>query len=350
MNRLLLIFILLWCLIITGCTTIYVPISLTHPAEINLSQYETISFDRITGNMAADFKHYLKDELIKSSHLRIGNKPRQYRNFQEQILLESYRDAKREASQGKMTIASVLIFGNAESYYDEEVTFKKETCKRKDEGKLKDKKEDKENGKHKHEHDHKDKDRDGKYECTHYKRMGILTTFGHMDFTEAKTGQLLLSKNFKCKKDDYNTAIDESPASINKKYMYDKCLNQNVHKIFKAMSPWQEEVQIPFEKDYDLPNLEAGIYRAREGNFLGAIEIFSRELKAAEINPKIPTDSVVIAYWNLGLAYEYSWQFEKADRMFRRAYEITGNSKYIKEIAHAERLKEEREELLRQIP
>ncbi|GJL80153.1 MAG: hypothetical protein NPINA01_31420 [Nitrospinaceae bacterium] len=314
----------------SGCTTLYVPIPLTHPAEVNLSQYENVAFGRVTGNMAPDFKICLRDELIRLSHIRIMDRPQQLHLRRENALSNSYLPRENTSNLGQLNRSSVLLFGNAESYYDEETTFKKKTCERKIEVEGKEKKE--------------------KYDCTHYKRTGTLTTFGHIDFTEEATGTILLSKNFKCSKDDYNTSVDESPAAINKKYMYEKCLNQHVYKIFKAMSPWQEEVRIPFEKDYHLPNLEMGINLARERNFPGAIEIFQRELEAAQISGKIPKESVVNAYWNLGLAYEYSWQFDKADTMFRRAYEISGDGKYIKEIAHNERLKAEREELLRQIP
>ena len=326
----------------------YVPIPLTHPAEINLAPYESISFGRVTGNMASDFKHYLEDELIRSSHLRIGDKSQAYRSLQEKILLESYRDAKRESNLGKTAFASIVINGNAESYYDEETSFKKETCERKlseDEIKRRERRREK-RGKKKG----KEIPREIKYECTHYKRIGVLSTFGHMDFTEAQTGHLLISKNFSCKEEGYTTAIDESPPAINNDSMYEECLHQNVYEIFKTMSPWNENVKIPFEKDYDLPNLEAGIYLAQEGNLAGAVEVFYRELKAAEINPKIPIDSLVNAYWNMGLAYEYTWQFDKADAMFRRANELSSDRKFIKEIVRNLELKAEREELLKQLP
>ena len=329
-NRALIYLVLLWGLTITGCTTVYVTFPVTHPAEINLSQYETIAFGRITGDMAPDIKFYLNEKLIRSSHIRIMDRPQQ-------------------SHPVDMTRSSMLISGKAESYYDEEVTFKKKTCARK--GK-KDKGEHKNIDKHKgrKNHEHSDNHGDGKYGCTHYKRSGIMSTFGHFDFTEAETGQLLLSKNYKCKKEDYKTAIDEGPAAINADYLYKKCLDENVQLLFKTISPWQEYVKIPFEKDYRLPNLESGIYLAREGNLLGAIDIFSRELQAAEANSKTPNESVVNVYWNLGLAYEYSWQFKEAERMFRRANEITGNSKFLKEIAHNQQLQSEREELLKQLP
>ena len=72
--------------------------------------------------------------------------------------------------------------------------------------------------------------------------------------------------------------------------------------------------------------------------------------KAAENNPKIDAKVIAKAYWDLGLAYEYSWEFDKAIECFITANRFHSDDKYAREKIHVERLKEECERIIRQEP
>jgi len=63
------------------------------------------------------------------------------------------------------------------------------------------------------------------------------------------------------------------------------------------------------------------------------------------LKPKL----IAKAYWNLGLAYEYSWQFYKSINAFDAAYDLQDDATYLAEKSNVKKLMASREKLLRQM-
>jgi tetratricopeptide (TPR) repeat protein len=113
----------------------------------------------------------------------------------------------------------------------------------------------------------------------------------------------------------------------------------------KAITPWTEMVQAPFQTDGDLPSLEAGVNLAKIGDMQGAAETFQAAAKSAEMNPKVSPNTIAKAYSNLGLAYQYSDQYDKAMEAFKKSYTLDPSDATAKEIKNCENLRREKRKL-----
>ena len=140
-----------------------------------------------------------------------------------------------------------------------------------------------------------------------------------------------------------------------------------------------------FVKDDAMPDLEKGISYAKAGNMDEAIRIFASTAKVAETsnmtvkpapdnvapeatgssdifqllgkmvstvsaktfesNASAKPESIANAYWNLGLAYEYSREFDKAVEAFKKANSFNPKPEYTSEIANVQRLKRQHTKL-----
>jgi tetratricopeptide (TPR) repeat protein len=85
-------------------------------------------------------------------------------------------------------------------------------------------------------------------------------------------------------------------------------------------------------KDGDIPELKIGIEYAQAGQMDEAVKKFEEAVQNAKTNPKLKASDVARAYWDLGLAYEYSDQFDKAIDAFKSAFNSDpSNEQYLQE-------------------
>lgn len=328
---------------VTGCATVRIPIQVTHPAEINMTPYKQVAITEIKGDMGQAFSDSIKSNLVESNRFQVVDRDRLDHILRELNFSQSdLADETKRVKLGKLLSASAMIAGHTEGKYDEQLTHSGATCG------LKDK----------------------QYPCTVYTREGVVKTSGSIDVINIQTGQIIKSKTLNNSCSTRTQATDATPIEIDRDSLFRTCLSQNVHTFLKAISPWIETVQVPFVKDSAIPDLEKGINRAQMGEMSEAIKIFAGAAKAAETSPGIkPTsttdntyfdklkglaglaasdikpESIANAYWNLGLAYEYTWEFDKAIEAFKKAGSLHADEKYPKERANAERLKTEQQKL-----
>ena len=303
---------------INGCGTVKVPIKVTHPAEINMSQYKQIAISDIRGNMGQAFSDGLKNQLIESGRFNVVDRYRMKQIMKELKLSQSdLADSGNTIKLGKLMCVSALIAGHTEGNYKETTTRKRGKC-------YKDKKE---------------------YSCTTYFRKGIFSTSGSIDVIDIQTGQIIRSKVLNAVHNKSTSATDDTPPSIDKGSLENAALSENLETFMKAITPWDEMVQVPFKSDTNIPDLEHGINLAKIGELNEAIKIFRFAAKAAEGNAKIKPKSIAKAYWNLGLACEYSCDYDNAVAAFKKAYALNPEDEYIKEIKNAQKLKAEKKKL-----
>ena len=303
---------------INGCGTVKVPIKVTHPAEINMSQYKQIAISDIRGNMGQAFSDGLKNRLIESGRFNVVDRYRMKQIMKELKLSQSdLADSGNTIKLGKLMCVSALIAGHTEGNYKETTTRKRGKC-------YKDKKE---------------------YSCTTYFRKGIFSTSGSIDVIDIQTGQIIRSKVLNAVHNKSTSATDDTPPSIDKGSLENAALSENLETFMKAITPWDEMVQVPFKSDTNIPDLEHGINLAKIGELNEAIKIFRFAAKAAEENAKINPKSIAKAYWNLGLACEYSCDYDNAVSAFKKAYALNPKDEYSKEIKNAQKLKAEKKKL-----
>jgi tetratricopeptide (TPR) repeat protein len=305
-------------LIISGCSTIRVPIKVTHPAEINMAQYKQIAISDIRGNMGQAFADELKNRLIESNHFKVVDRSSMNQIMKELKLSQSdLADSANAVKLGKLMSASALIAGHTEGKYKEKRSSSRETC-------------------------YRDKQ---KYACTYYYRKGRYSTSGSIDVIDVQTGEIIRSKVLNAAYQDSTSAVDDTPPAIDKDSLISAALSKNLNTFMKAITPWDEVVQVPFVKDGDIPELERGINQAKLGELQEAVRIFAGAAKSAESNSKIKPDTIAKAYWDLGLAHEYLFDYDNAIVAFKKAYVLNPEDDYIREIRNAKKLKIERKKL-----
>lgn len=303
---------------ISGCGTVKVPIKVTHPAEINMAQYKQIAISDVRGNMGQAFSDGLKNRLIESGRFKVVNRKRMNQIMKELKLSQSdLADSGNTIKLGKLMCASALIAGHTEGNYKETTSRKQGKC-------YKDKKE---------------------YTCTTYYRKGIFSTSGSIDVIDVQTGEIIRSKVLSAVHNKSTSATDAAPPSIDKGSLASAALSENLQTFMKAITPWNEMVSVPFKSDTNIPDLEHGIHLAKIGELNEAVKIFQFAAKAAEGNEKIKPNSIAKAYWNLGLACEYSCDYDNAVAAFKKAYVLNPKDEYRKEIKNARKLKAEKKKL-----
>jgi len=303
---------------IGGCGTVKVPVKVTHPAEINMTQYKQIAISDIKGNMGQEFSDGLKSRLIECGRFKVVDRNRMNQIMRELKLSQSdLSDSGNTIKLGKLMSASALIAGHTEGNYKETRSRKRRKC-------YKDKKE---------------------YSCTTYYRKGIFSTSGSIDVIDVQTGEIIRSKVLNARYNKSTSATDATPPSIDKGSLARAANSDNLEKFVKAITPWNEMVMVPFKTDGNIPDLERGVNMAKIGELNEAVKIFQFAAKAAEGNAKIKPKSIAKAYWNLGLAYEYSYNYDNAVVAFKKAYALDPKDEFSKEIKNAKKLKAEKKKL-----
>jgi tetratricopeptide (TPR) repeat protein len=305
-----------------GCGTVRVPVSVTHPAEINMTKYKQVAITRIDGNLGDSFEADLKNRLVESGRFtlvdraRLDQIMRELRLSNDDLLAQSNKAAKL----GSLLPATAIITGRTNGQYKENVTYSDGTC-------------------------YRDKNDKRGYPCRTYERKGTFETGGSIDVIDVATAQILKSKAQGNRCEASTSATGGHPENIDRSALAGTCLDKNVTKFMKAISPWTEIVQAPFQTDGDLPNLESGVNMAKIGDMQGAAETFQAAAKSAEMNPKVSPKTIAKAYWNMGLAYQYSHQFDKAMEAFKKSYTLDPTDACMKEIKHCEKLRQEAKKL-----
>lgn len=309
-------------LLFNACATVKVPIRVTHPAEINMSEYKQVAISRIKGKIGRDFEEVLKNRLVEHSRFEVVERRRLRQIMGELAISQSdLADPENRIKLGKLLSASAMIAGRMGGSYSEKITTFKMKCRSRDRG---------------------------EYKCTRRTREGTYNTSGSIDVIDIQSGRVIKSKllNESCK--SKTSATDAAPLRIDRGTLARKCAEKNVNVFIKAISAWTETVRVPFIKDGKIPELEKGINLAEIGEMDEAIRTFAAAARAAENNPGIKLKSIAKAYWDLGLAYEYTWEFDKAIGAFKKAYSMHPEKSYIQEINNVKRLRAERKKLEQQ--
>lgn len=308
--------------LLISCGTVNVPMSITHPAEINMTPYKQVAIADIDGNLGRAFTDGLKNRMVESAgKFQVVERARLDGIMKELNLSQSdLADETKRAKLGKLLSASAMIQGHIDGKYDEGVSKEKATCGYKENA----------------------------HPCTAYYRKGVFKTSGSVDVIDVQTGQIVKSKLLNNACEATTSAYDTLPDAVDKDALGSQCLSQNLEVFFKAISPWNEVVQVAFATDKAIPALETGVNQCKIGDFQEAIKTFTEAAQAAEKNPEIKPKSIANAYWNLALAYEYSDQYDQALENLKKAHSFNPSDKYLAERSNVEKRRAEKRKLAEQ--
>lgn len=315
------------CVFLFGCSTVGVKVPVMRPAEINLKGKKELVVGQISGREANKMSAYIKQKAVDSGYFKVIDRKHLDEVMAElELSTSDLADTDSRKELGKLMTGSVLIMGNILDYnYTEDMTRETRECTKRANNKV------------------------YKYTCTSYYRKGEAVVRAAFDVVDIETGETLRSKSLEAKRRDSTSATNEQPAKIDRNLLLDYCMQEVAKKFMRAIAPWKEIVTANFKKDGDLPMMEAGISYAQAGLWEDAMTQFTSAVEMADTNPNISPKVAALAHWNLGLAYEYTAQFEAAVSSIKKAFALSSDADYLKELKNIEKLKSDKQKLKEQL-
>ncbi|MFL5379423.1 MAG: tetratricopeptide repeat protein [Myxococcales bacterium] len=271
------------------------------PAEIDMAPYETVAVGQLGGKADPGLAQGVEEALVASKHFQVIDQQRTAAALREQQLSWSDLSQPAKAAKlGKVLGKSILIYGAADQSYREESS------------------------------EQRMKENDSI--TTLVKLLGEMTVRATFRLVDVSTGQTVVTETYEEKRSDTSNAVDRRPDPIDKQRLARSARAELVERFLKAVLPYQEYVTAAFQTDSDLKELDRGIGFAEQGEWKKAEEAFGAAVANLTKSPDPDRKKLAKAYWNLGLAYEYAGDYDKATQTVRKAYELTQDKSMLREL------------------
>ncbi len=302
-----------------GTTKLMVPV--TRPAEINLNKFKTIAIGEIRGKGGEDLAEDLTAKIFRSGRFEVLDRQHLNKLLSEHNLsFSGLVNPETSAELGQLLGTSALIFGRVSKYeYTEDIT--KENWESKDK-----------------------KGRVSRH--TTYTRIGRIEMDASLQITDLTTGKIVAIKNIQKSNGEKKSADDQYPPAIDKNKWLRWGYQAVANEFMKMIAPYKEMVSVNLLKDGDMPELEKGINFAKIGQWDKAIDYFEKAIKNYKTNLEVEIHK---AYFNLGVACEYNYQFDKAEEALNKAYELKADEDYARELSNVKRMRKNHEKLQKQM-
>jgi curli biogenesis system outer membrane secretion channel CsgG len=306
-------------LLAAACGTVAVRVPVMRPAEINMAPYSSVAVGEMRGRGdPRALSDGLEEALVTSGKFQVVDRQHLAETMRElQLSSTDLADPTKVAKLGQLVPAGALIYGDIDERYNERTD---ETPYKTKEGKQ-----------------HVVRTLTGE--------AGVRATFKVVDVS---SGRLLIARTYEDKRQETSRIEDARPAPIDREELTQRARRTVLERFLKAIVPYREYVFARFEKDSDIPQLEGGIGWAEQGNWDKAKEAFNNALADAGKNPKVGAKQLGKAYWDLGLAHEYSGDYDNAAKMVQKAYDVGQDKDYLRELEGIDRLRSEAKRLAEQ--
>jgi len=294
------------------CGTVPVRVPVVRPAEINMVSYQSVAVGDMRGRGSAFMGDSLEEALISTNRFQVLDRQHMNSIMRElQLSSSDLADPSKAAKLGRVMTAGALIYGDVDEQY-REIPVDPDRIKNKD-GTI----------------------------TMLYKVRGELRTRATFKIVDVATGRLIIAKTYEERRDDTNTGYNKRPEPIDRDALERSARRGVLDRFMRAIVPHQEYVTASFQKDSDIPQLEGGIGWAERGEWKKAQATFSQAIADGQKNPKIKSEQLAKAYWNLGLAYEYAGEYDSATATVQKAYELSNDRDMLREMDNIRRLQDE---------
>lgn len=293
-------------LFLTACApTVQVPVM--KPAEINFKGKQRMMIGNFGGSIGSMTSDMLASRILANGYFQvverrnIGFVPDEY-----DLSGLGAVEKKTALKLGKATGAAVLVYGSSSAKFSVDLS--------------------------------RNKWKDDRGYHTTYKKHGIAnvsTTFRVVDMT---TGRTMAVKMISKEKGAETSETDHYPPDPDDGLLVREALEEAIDDFIKTVAPYKEMVTVEFaSNDSDIPEIEAGINSCKIGKWQEAVGHFKLATK------KYPGN--FSAWFNLCLAYEYSFMFMEAEDAIARANSIKPDERCVKEMANIRQMRAERKKL-----
>ena len=304
--------------LLCACGSVAVRVPVMRPAEINMAPYQNVAVGDMTGVGNRPMTDSLEEALVNTNRFTVVDRQHIAQLMRElQLSSTDLADPRAAAKLGKVVTAGALIFGDVQNSYREQPN----------------------------ETRYQD---DKKVWHVWYSLKGESYVRATFKIVDVATGRLIVAKTYEERRDDTNRALDRRPEPIDRMPLENAARRAVVERFMKAIVPHQEFMYANFQKDSDIPQLEGGIGWAERGDWKKAQGTFNDAAQTAEKNVKLKAGQIAKCYWNLGLAYEYAGEYDKAEAMVNKAYSLSNEKDMLGEIDNIHRLQADAKKLAEQ--
>ncbi len=163
-----------------------------------------------------------------------------------------------------------------------------------------------------------------------YQRVGTVRFGVSFQVSQASDAKIIGSKSLRRQVESRQQATNAKPATIIVRNMVEQARVEIIADFLKRIVPYRETVKVEFYSDKKMPELASGIDAAESGNWEIAVMTFEGATqKYATMNrEKSDREKLAIAWYDLGLAYQYTYRFADAERAFNQAIALDNDSHY----------------------
>lgn len=181
------------------------------------------------------------------------------------------------------------------------------------------------------------KDAQGKQHRT-FKKQGTANVAASVQITNLSAGTIVAMKNISKSVGQETTAQDARPLDPDGNALLDQAANGAVASFVRLIVPHTDYVHVSFAKnEQKIPEMDQGVNYARSGLWPEAAEQFKAATQKSPANQG--------AWWDLGVAYEYSYRFQEAEEALKQAAKIAPCDRCAREIQNVRWLAEQRKTL-----
>jgi curli biogenesis system outer membrane secretion channel CsgG len=174
-----------------------------------------------------------------------------------------------------------------------------------------------------------------------YTKQGKAMATTTFQITSLTSGNIVALKMISRTSVRTTSADNRWPANPDREAIVDNVVYDTITTFMPIIVPYVEYVYVQFApNDPKVPGLENGVNFAKAGMWPEAASEFKATV---EKNP-----SHQGAWWDLGIAYEYNYQFTEAEHAFMQANRLQPCEKCLREINNVHRLDAERRKLIEQ--
>lgn len=310
--------------ILAGCASQQgIQVRVMRPAPVNLGQYEVVAIDQFSGNGCSELSDQFTLALRNARNPLTGKADFKVVDRQEvDQMLDSLRgrrgkqwDDEALAVLDEWRSADVFIKGEVLSQeVDESITEDEWT------------------------------DREGNRHVT-LTRQCLANISVLIEATDTEGDQVFDRVTFQGAASKSTEAVNEEPEGIDPGRLLVTARDQVVQRYLKRIMPYEEYVVVHLYKDGTFPGLQIGNGYAQTGAWDQALEAYRSSLEGMQ------GDQAAYRYkalFNMGIALEYSNQFEAARKLLRDAYALQQEGQILRELQNVDRREQEYQALLEQ--
>lgn len=321
----------------SACSHVNVPVQVTRPAEINLAQYKKVAVGPFQGIQDRPSNVF---QLLVTAVQALGDAA----NTQNQAFQTNWQGQRDDGSDvalhifnsltntGRFSLIDFSAIPTARATGDAVLMVSGTIARKNHESRVT---------------SDKRKTKDGAVYYVYTRKTNAYYNV-NVKLVDVSNGNIYLSRQYPCKRTVKNSQNGSRPAKLwdgKIHNMYDECKVEIAKGFAKAVAPYTETVIASFAKVDESPATEAGINHAKIGSWQAAIESFET-VPATQTMAEL--DVQAKTWWNIGLAYEYNFQFSKAAEMVQKAYALDPDSRYMKELTNINTLQQDQQRLKQQ--